>query len=267
MSIRLAVNGAGGRMGRRIVALCAEDDRFSLVAALDAPGGSTLGRDAGELAGIGRLGVALSDRPSVSFDVLVDFSAATALPAVLALCTEAARPLVIGTTGHAETSREAMRSAARRIAVLHAANMSLGVNVLLGVVERLAAALGDDVDVEIIESHHRFKADAPSGTALALRDAVLRGRGAADGDVVYGRHGLGPPRPRGQIGVHAVRGGDVVGEHEVRFVAMGETVSVRHAAHTRDTFARGALAAAAWIVGRPPGLYSMQDVLSRSPPA
>jgi len=263
--IRLAVNGAAGRMGRRIVALCAEDDRFALVAALDAPTSPMLGRDAGEVAGIGRSGVPLTDRPAVPFDVLVDFSTAAALPGALTLCVEALRPLVVGTTGHDDAAREALRSAAGRIAVLHAANMSMGVNVLLGAVERLAAALGDDFDVEIIEAHHRLKADAPSGTALALRDAVLRGRGTAGGDVVYGRHGLGPPRPRGQIGIHAVRGGDVVGEHEVRFVAMGETVSVRHTAHTRETFARGALAAAAWIVGRPPGLYSMQDV--RTPPS
>jgi len=260
MQVALAVAGAAGRMGRCVVALAAADTRFRLVAALDQRSSGLLGQDAGECAGISRCGVGISEHYDDAFDVMIDFSTPVATHGWLELCSRRHRPIVIGTTGHTADQSAAIETFAKRIAVLKSANMSVGVNVLLRLVEQLAAHLGDEYDAELIETHHRFKADAPSGTALALRDAIIRGRGTP-ADVVFGRHGLGSSRQIGQIGIHSVRAGDIVGEHEVRFSTMGETVIVRHAAHSRDTFARGALAAAAWIIGRPPGLYGMGDVL------
>lgn len=264
MPISLAVAGAAGRMGQRVIALAAADSRFELAAAFDCAGSGRLGADAGETAGIGRSGVPIAARSDSPFDVLIDFSTAGATLEWVHLCLGRQRAIVIGATGHTAAQSAEIDAAAHRIALLKSANMSVGVNMLLGLVEQLAAGLGVDYDVEIVETHHRFKLDAPSGTALALKDAVLRGRRGAPTEVVFGREGHGPPRPPGQIGIHAVRAGDVVGEHDVRFSTAGETLLVRHVAHSRDTFARGALAAAAWIAGKPAGRYSMADVLAGS---
>jgi len=262
--ISLAVAGAAGRMGQRVVALAAADARFDLAAAFDCISSGQLGKDAGECAGIGRCGVPIAGQSDAAFDVLIDFSTAAATLEWVQLCLARQRAIVIGATGHSAAQSTEIDAAAHRIALLKSANMSVGVNMLLGIVEQLAAGLGVDYDVEIIETHHRFKLDAPSGTALALKDAVLRGRRGAPADVVFGREGPSPPRPPGQIGIHAVRAGDVVGEHDVRFSTVGESVTVRHVAHSRDTFARGALEAAAWIAGKPAGRYSMADVLAGS---
>jgi 4-hydroxy-tetrahydrodipicolinate reductase len=172
------------------------------------------------------------------------------------------KPMVIGTTGHASDQLAAIEQASRDIPILKAPNMSVGVNLLLRVVGQVAKALGPPYDVEIVESHHRFKADAPSGTALALLDAICRATGRnRDKEAIFGRRGQTGQRPAGQIGVHALRLGDVVGQHDIHFCTLGETVTLRHVAHTRDTFVYGALRAAEWIAARPPGLYSMQDVL------
>ncbi|MBN2562458.1 MAG: 4-hydroxy-tetrahydrodipicolinate reductase [Phycisphaerae bacterium] len=264
MSIDVVVAGAAGRTGRRIVALCIEDREVQLAAALECAESGAIGTDAGELAGVGHIAVPVADRYEGEFDVLIDFSLPRGTMQWLAECTRRSRPIVIGTTGHGEPDVRRMHEASKRIAVLKAPNMSVGINVLLRLARQLGAILDASYDVEITEAHHRFKVDAPSGTALALRDAVCDGRGASGGRqpaVVYGRHGEAGPRPVGQIGIHSLRIGDTVGEHAVSFGAVGETITIGHEAHSRDTFAAGALRAAKWVVGRPAGMYDMQDVL------
>ncbi|MBN1344108.1 MAG: 4-hydroxy-tetrahydrodipicolinate reductase [Phycisphaerae bacterium] len=264
--IRLAIAGAAGRMGQRIAALASHDDRFQVSLALDADSHPDLGRDVGELAGVGRLGPAVQPFSSVGndseFDVLIDFSLPAGTMAALSVCLSARRPIVIGTTGHDETQLADIHRAAETIPLLKAPNMSVGVNVLFRIAGQVAAALGEDYDCEIIESHHRFKADAPSGTAVELLNRICQSTGRDPGkDAVYGRQGQTGQRPAGQIGVLALRVGDTVGEHDVHFGCLGETVVLRHVAHTRDTFVRGALRAAVWVAEKPVGFYTMQDVL------
>ncbi len=259
MAIKIAVAGAAGRMGRRIIAQAAADSAVQCTVALEGGSSSELGKDAGELAGIGAMGIQVAAAISREFDVLIDFSTADATRIWIEACERAGRPIVIGTTGHDEAQKARIAAAAKKIAVLHASNMSLGVNVMLQVVENLARALDSGYDVEIVETHHRFKMDAPSGTALALADAVMRGRGG--GEVVHGRIGKTSRRSVGEIGVNSLRMGDTVGEHSVSFGTLGETITISHSAHSRDTFALGAIRAAKWIAGKPAGLYSMRDVL------
>jgi 4-hydroxy-tetrahydrodipicolinate reductase len=221
-----------------------------------------MGVDAGEKAGLGCIGLPIQDRTETEFDVLIDFTTPDGSMHWLDYCLACKRAIIIGTTGHTAEQLAVIERAARVIPVLKAANMSVGVNVLQKAVAQIAAALGNDYDIEIVESHHRFKVDAPSGTALALRDSILKATGRdAEKDVIYGRRGQTGKRPARQIGMHALRIGDVVGEHEVHFGALGETVTIKHSAHTRDTFAQGALRAAAWLTGKPAGRYDMQDVL------
>lgn len=260
--IRIAIAGAAGRMGMRILALAHADPRFDVVAALEATGSDTVGRDAGELAGLGRLHLPIQDRTETEFDVLIDFTTPSGSQHWLEYCLTCKRAIVIGTTGHSDEQLATIRKAGRKIPIVKASNMSLGVNVLFSLVGRIAEVLGDGYDIEIVESHHRFKNDAPSGTALGLLAAIVEATGRdKNNDVVFGRHGATGPRPARQIGVHALRLGDTVGEHEVHFGNLGETIVIRHSAHTRDTFAQGSLRAAEWIAGRKPGLYTMQDVL------
>lgn len=260
--VRLAIAGVAGRMGSRVLALAAADKTFDVVTVLEKTGNPNVGRDAGELAGLGRLGLPVQDRSQTDFDVLIDFTLPAGTMHWLDYCLTCKRGIVIGTTGHEPEQLGAIEAAAARIPVLKAANMSVGVNLMFQLAARMATALGDDYDIEIIESHHRFKADAPSGTALSLRDAILQATGRnAEKDVTYGRRGQTGQRPPRQIGIHAVRVGDTVGEHEVRFGTLGETLSLTHRAHTRDTFAKGALRAAAWLAGKLPGRYDMADVL------
>jgi len=235
--IKLAVAGAAGRMGKKIIALAAADENFKLVAALEGDGHPQLGTDAGELAGTGNLQVQLSSDIRADFDVLIDFSQPAGTMNWLNHCRSASRPIIIGTTGHTPEQLAEIESAAQAIPVLKAANTSVGVN-------------------------HRFKKDAPSGTALALQNAIIQATGRdPKADVVYGRKGVTGQRPPRQIGMHALRIGDTVGEHTIHFGNLGETVTIQHAAHTRDTFACGALRAAAWIAGKPTGRYDMHDVL------
>jgi len=261
--VRIAIAGAAGRMGGRILTLArAEQPTYDVVATLEKTGHPDIGNDAGEKAGLGKLGLPIQDRTETEFDVLIDFSSPEGTMFWLDYCLAKKRAIVIGSTGHHAEQLAQIEKAAGTIPVLKAANMSVGVNVLLSVVAEVAKTLGDSYDIEIVEAHHRFKADAPSGTALALRDSILKatGRDAAK-DVIYGRQGQTGQRPARQIGMHAVRIGDVVGEHEVQFGTLGETVTIKHSAHTRDTFAQGALRAAAWLKGRPAGRYDMQNVL------
>ena len=259
--IGIVIHGAAGRMGRRIAALAIESERFDIVAAVDTPGNQAMRNDIGELAGVGRFGVPLSDRLEDGPQVVIDFSLPEGTMTVLPLCRQAGRPVVIGTTGLTESQQAEVADAASDIPIVHAANYSVGINVLLSVAAELAATLGPDYDIEIAETHHRFKKDAPSGTAIALARSLCEATGREYGDAaVLGRGGHAPRKP-GEIGIHALRVGDTVGEHAVHFGCLGETVTISHSAHTRDTFARGALRAAEWVVGKPAGLYDMRDVL------
>jgi len=260
---RVAVSGACGRMGSIVVRLAAADGEVRLGAAIDVADHPKLGQDIGTVTGLGTpLGVLLSDDLTSEVDVMIDFSNPAGAMRCLETCVERKIPLVIGTTGLDEHETSKVRAAAKIVPLVFAPNMSVGVNLLLKIVGDVAKALGGDYDVEIVEMHHRFKKDAPSGTALKLAEAIAKatGRELAK-EAVYGRRGQVGERPRGEIGLHAVRGGDVVGEHTVTFAALGERVELTHRAGSRETFARGALRAAKFVLTQKPGLYSMLDVL------
>lgn len=263
--INVAVLGVSGRMGRCLVRTVREAEDLALSGALASPTSATLGRDAGDVAETGPIGVVVTaDREAAlaGADVAVDFT----LPgATLANVEAAARrriPVVIGTTGLDEHCYSAIRGLSHDLPVLVAPNMSLGVNLLFGLVAKASAALGDDYDIEILEAHHRNKVDAPSGTALRIGEIAAGARGTTLADVgIYSRAGQAGRRPRGAIGLAVLRGGDIVGEHRVLYAGIGESLEISHRATDRMTFAYGAATAARWIVGRPPGLYGMADVL------
>ena len=261
----IVVGGAAGRMGTRIIALLGEAPGLRLAAALEAPGHAALGRDAGEVAGVGRSGVSITADPKAALTrdrMLVEFSVPEASLEHLRLVADAGARAVIGTTGFSAAQREEIAGLARRAAILVAPNMSVAVTLAFQVLAIMAKALGDDYDVEITEIHHRFKKDAPSGTAMRRAEVVAEALGRDLGQVgVYGRQGLPGERTGKEIGVMSLRSGDVVGEHTVSFGTLGERLELTHRAHSRDTFARGALRAVRFMVGRPPGLYSMHDVL------
>jgi 4-hydroxy-tetrahydrodipicolinate reductase len=262
VKIQIGINGAAGRMGQRLVCLAREDPELALVAVLEAPGHPLLGRDIGEVCGLGPLQIPIrTDVPlSQRVEVLVDFSAPEGTMAVLPLCVDRRIPLVVATTGHSAEQRREIEAAAHHTALLMAPNMSLAVNVLFQLVRQAATLLRDkDFDVEIIERHHRFKKDAPSGTALHFARIVQEAMGG--GDLRHGREGLTGERPRQEIGMHALRVGDNVGEHAILFSTLGETLELVHKGHSRDSYARGALLAAKVLAGKPPGRYSMDDVL------
>jgi len=259
--IKIAITGAAGRMGRRIAALAIESEQFDIVSALETPGHEALGKDLGDLAGLGAFGLKITETLQETPEVLIDFSQPEGTLQWLEACRQARTAMVIGTTGLTESQQATVADSAATIPIVHAANMSVGVNVLLKVVADVARALGEDYDIEIAETHHRFKKDAPSGTALAFAQTICRATGRDPGQsLVSGRSGRCPRKP-GEIGIHALRVGDTVGEHAVCFGNLGETVTISHSAHTRDTFARGALRAARWVADRKPGLYTMADVL------
>ncbi|MFO8009089.1 MAG: 4-hydroxy-tetrahydrodipicolinate reductase [Candidatus Brocadiia bacterium] len=261
--MRIAVNGAAGAMGRRVVALVAQADDCELVAALERPEHPDLDRDAGGLAGVGQVGVALTTEMPASADVLVDFSAPAAAMQRAHECAERGIPLVMGTTGLSETQRAELHGPiAERVPVLVAPNMSVGVNLLFRLVAQAASALPAEYDVEIVEAHHRRKKDAPSGTAMELVRRAQNARGGGQQELVHGRQGPVGPRSRQEIGVHAVRGGDIVGDHTVLFAGEGERLELTHKAGSRAIFARGAVTAARYLVDKPAGLYTMDDVLS-----
>jgi 4-hydroxy-tetrahydrodipicolinate reductase len=261
----VVVAGAAGRMGNRLVALLQEDKELRLVAALEAPGHAALGRDAGEAAGVGRLTVPITADAEAALGkdrILIEFSVPEASLAHARLVARQGGRAVIGTTGFTPAQREELAAIGRSIAILVAPNMSVGVNVAFRILADMARMLGDDYDVEIVETHHRFKKDAPSGTALRMAEVVAEalGRDLAK-TAVYDRHDKLAERSRKEIGIAALRSGDVVGEHTVSFGALGERLELTHRAQSRDNFARGALRAARFIATATPGLYSMQDVL------
>jgi 4-hydroxy-tetrahydrodipicolinate reductase len=258
---KIAIVGAAGRMGRALTQAIAAAEGLTLAAALERPGSDAIGRDVGELAGTGSNGVRIAaDLATAEFDVLIDFTRPEATLANLAVCAKRGRRMVIGTTGFDEAGRAQIAAAAREIPIVFAPNMSVGVNLCLGLIDLAARVLSDDdIDVEIVEAHHRHKVDAPSGTALRMGEVVAAARGRALKELaVYDRAG---ERPRGAIGFASVRAGDIVGDHTVLFAGGGERVEIRHHAESRLTFATGALRAARWLMAQRPGLYDMQDVL------
>lgn len=265
--VRLAIVGCCGRMGRTLIRLAAGDPGFRVVAAVTIEGDPTLGKDAGIAAGLGELGIPITEGCKVPCDVVVEFTLPAGCRAWAEWCARNGRALVSGTTGLSDADWRVLRAAAEHVPLVWSPNMSVGVNLLLLLAAYAAARIDDSWDVEICEAHHREKLDAPSGTARALLEVVCRVRGTESRDVAaYGRHGRCGPRRPGEIGVHALRLGGNVGEHEVHFAAAGEMLTLRHQALSRDIFAAGALRAAGWIVGRRPGLYQMRDVLAESGP-
>ncbi|RKY07434.1 MAG: 4-hydroxy-tetrahydrodipicolinate reductase [Planctomycetota bacterium] len=262
MKPALIINGAAGRMGKRIVALACESGQFNIVGATDYPQHPDMGKDIGLLAGIEPINVPLTAAFPDSAAVMIDFSLPQAADAAIDYCAKNGVSLVMGTTGLSEAQLTKLKNASCKIAIVQATNMSLGMNLLFATVGKVAKALGENYDIEIVEAHHRFKKDAPSGTALSLAEAVCQETGRDyPGSLTHGRQGKETSRQKGTIGMHAIRGGDIVGEHRVIYSTLGETVTISHSAHTRDTFVRGALGAAEWVASQNPGLYDMQDVL------
>ncbi len=263
--INAIVVGAAGRMGRMIVNAIQNAEGITCTGAIETPGHPSQGQDVGVLAGAGELGVTIEDNLEAVIqkgDVVIDFTAAEASLANMEIGAQHHKPMVIGSTGFTSEQLERVRKVAKEFPCCLAPNMSVGVNLMYKVVEEMARILGNDYDCEIIEVHHRMKKDAPSGTALRLGEVIARGRGRKWAEVgVYGRKGLIGERSKEEIGMHAIRAGDIVGEHTVIFGGMGERLEVTHRAHTRDTLAQGAVRAAKWVVGQKPGLYDMGDVL------
>lgn len=260
-TIRVAIHGAAGRMGQRLIQLISGDTALTLAAAIDRPGHPSLGQDAAALAGVAPHGVRLSDRLDETADVAIDFSTPDASVDFCRRCAERGVALVVGTTGFEPGARGSLIDLSNRVPLLIAANFSKAVNLLAHLAELAASALRPTADIEIVERHHRFKKDAPSGTALRLAEVVARATGVGPAEYIHGREGLTGERPHGQIGLHALRTGDNPGEHTVVFGLMGECLELTHRAINRDGFARGALDAARFVAGKPPGLYSMADLL------
>lgn len=263
--MKIAVSGAAGRMGRRIVALAHEHPEAEVSGALECSGNANLGKDAGELAGVGAIGVPVTDDVGAvvaGCDVLVDFSMPEASLDHTKAAAAAGKAIVVGTTGFTPAQKQEILRVGQATRFLMAPNMSIGVNLLFGLVDRVARTLGDGYDVEIVESHHRMKKDSPSGTAAKLAEIIAQALGRDLSTAgVYGRKGMVGERTPQEIGVMALRGGDIVGEHTVMFITNGERVELIHRAHSRDALAKGAVQAALWLVSRPAGVYDMQDVL------
>ncbi|WP_025096042.1 4-hydroxy-tetrahydrodipicolinate reductase [Acinetobacter soli] len=263
-SPRIGVLGAGGRMGR-ILIQAVQQAGYQLAAAVERPESSLVGTDAGELAGIGSIGVKVAGSLSEVLkdcDVVIDFTAPVATEQHLQLCAEASVAMVIGTTGFSEQQKQLLNETATRTPVVYAANYSVGVNVSIKLLELASKVFGDSVDIEIIEAHHRHKVDAPSGTALMMGEAIAETLGRdLKTDAVYCREGHTGARERQSIGFQTIRGGDIVGEHTAMFIGEGERVEITHKATNRMNFASGAVRAAAWVVGRDARKYDMKDVL------
>ncbi len=263
--LNIAVTGAAGRMGRTLISACDLNEHTRLSAAIERPGNSLVGTDAGDLAGLGPINVKLTDNldeVADSFETLIDFTSPEATLQNLEICVKHGKNIIIGTTGFDDAGKQKISDAAQSIGVVFAPNMSVGVNLCLKLLDTAARILADDVDIEIIEAHHRHKVDAPSGTAIRMGEVVA---GALGRDLsecaVYGREGITGARDRKTIGFETIRAGDIVGDHTVMFAAEGERVEITHKASSRMTFANGAVRAANWLQTQPAGLYDMQDVL------
>lgn len=262
---RIAILGAAGRMGRTLIEAVQQSEGLQLGAAIVQAGDAMVGMDAGEMAGLGKLGVSVVDSieaAAADFDVLIDFTLATATDANLATCRALSKPIVIGTTGLSDEQRKNIEQAGKDIPVVFAYNMSVGVNLLLKLLQDTARVLGDDFDIEIIEAHHRHKIDAPSGTAVRMGEVIADTLGRdLKQCAVYGRQGVTGERDSKTIGFETIRAGDIVGEHTVMFAGLGERIEITHKASSRMTFAKGAVRAAAWLADKPAGFYDMADVL------
>lgn len=263
--IRVAIAGAAGRMGRTLVEACNRAEGMALRVATEHPSSGFLGTDAGELAGVGSLGVPLvGDLAQVidDFDTLIDFTRPESTLSNLGICASAGKQMVIGTTGMGAAARARIEAAANDIAIMVAPNMSIGVNLCFKLLETAARVMGESADIEVIEAHHRHKVDAPSGTALRMGEVVAQalGRDLAS-CAVYGRQGQTGERPRNIIGFETIRAGDIVGEHTVLFADIGERLEITHRASSRLNFANGAIRATQWLAERDTGLFDMQDVL------
>ena len=262
---RIAILGADGRMGHALITACHQAEHLTLGAAIERPGSPALGTDAGLLAGIGPLGVAVTDRldqVTRAFDVLIDFTRPEPSLAALKICVAEGKRMVIGTTGFSASEKTQISEAAKTIPIMLAPNMSVGVNLSLKLLEIATRVIGKETDIEIIEAHHRHKVDAPSGTALRMGEVVAAALGRElDDCAVWAREGHTGEREPGTIGFSVIRAGDIVGDHTVMFADEGERVEIRHHASSRMTFAKGAMRAAYWLSTQGPGLYDMLDVL------
>jgi 4-hydroxy-tetrahydrodipicolinate reductase len=263
--IDIIVTGAAGRMGMMITAAAAADERIEITGALERDGHPSEGLDIGLLTGLGEIGVPLVTDPGPILQdgrVMIDFTSPGATVRNAALCAEAGLAMVIGTTGLDSGQQDLIRDASRKVPVVFAPNMSVGVNLTFKIIGEIAGILGEDYDLEIVEAHHRKKKDSPSGTAVRMLEILAHERGLDAAEAArYGRQGMLGPRTGEEIGVFSVRGGDIVGEHTVIFAGADERVEVTHRAHSRATFARGAVRASVWVAGKEPGLYDMADVL------
>ncbi|MCK4913827.1 MAG: 4-hydroxy-tetrahydrodipicolinate reductase [Planctomycetes bacterium] len=265
MRPKLIVSGAAGRMGRRILSLSIDAGKFDIIAAIEGKGHSDIGKDAGLLAGASPIDVKLDSVYPADADVVIDFSQPQAMEDTLNYCLTNSAALVLGTTGLSDEQQMQLKNAGEKIPILYATNMSVGMNVMFALAGKVASMLGTDYDIEIVEQHHRFKKDSPSGTALTLAENICDATGKKFPDcLVHGRNGKEVLRKKGEIGMHAVRAGDITGVHSVMFGTLGETLTLNHTASSRDTFAQGALRAAEWLIGKRPGLYSMADCLGLS---
>ena len=263
--IKVAVTGAAGRMGLRILYYLHQAEDLEIAGAVEAPGSPAVGKDAGTLAGVGEIGVEITSDVDQGFgraDVIIDFTSPGATLENARYAKAANKSMVIGTTGFTDDEKSELEQLAGSFPCVFAPNMSIGVNVMFEAAKSLASVLGDDYDVEVIEAHHKLKEDSPSGTALRLAEAAAEGLGRNLNDVArYERYGRIGKRPEKEIGVQTIRGGDTVGEHTIIFFGDGERLELTHRAMSRDNFAKGAVRAARWLDGKAPGLYTMKDVL------
>ena len=261
--IKLAISGASGRMGQALIRQIQGLEDLTVIAAIEHKHSSSIGEDAGLLAGVGELGVRISDQfENEEFDVLIEFTTIEATMEHLDTCRQLGKAILIGTTGLSAEDKKRIVDAGREIPVVLAANTSVGVNLCAALLETASKVIGDVTDIEVIEAHHRHKVDAPSGTALFFGEAVARPLGKElSRDGVFCREGQTGPRPKGSIGFSTIRGGDIAGEHTVMFIGDSERIEITHRATDRKIFAAGALRAASWLAGRPAGAYDMVDVL------
>jgi len=257
----IAITGAAGRMGIRLVALAKQDSELKVIGAIERGDHPLQSKDVGEIAGVGAIGTPISSDLRPTPQVLIDFTSPAATRHWIKTCRDRKIAMVIGTTGLQEQDHAVIDQAAADIAILQAPNMSLGVNLLFKIAGEVAKVLGDDYDIEIVEGHHRFKKDAPSGTALGLADAILKATNKTRGSLSHDRHGDECTRQRGEIGMHSLRIGDEVGQHTAYFAALGERLELTHVATNRDTFVHGALRAAKWLAKQKPGRYAIADML------
>ena len=263
--VRTIIAGAAGRMGMRLVALTQETDGLSLAGAIEMKEHPALGKDAGEIAQFGKTGILLSDDLHTCLahsDVVIDFTGPGSCLSNLEQVVKTSKAMVIGTTGFSDEELTQLKTLATKVPCVFSPNMSVGINVLVNTIGKIAKSLGETYNIEVIEAHHNKKKDAPSGTALKLAEALADGMEWDLQEVgVYARHGITGERKTREIGMQTIRAGDIVGDHTILFGGPGERIEITHRAHTRDTFARGALRAAQWVVQQPPGLYSMGNVL------